>query len=239
MRLDYIFVILCIKMLSQIMTYYFYSLNDPESNEVRYIGVTTYSLARRFAQHKSAANLNKDQTHKTKWFRSIMKKGLLPTINLIKSYVCDDNSWELIEQNLIKLYPNLTNHHSGGAGVILGERKRTSEINSKPVVKIHPWKNVILETYRSATIAEKQILGNHTGVIGQTANGKHKHTAGYRWSFLDPLIFSPPLPYIFVYSNGQLIKDYPSQNAFRADLSNLLKSYETFTVTNITPTFSN
>jgi len=222
------------------MIYNFYSLNDPDTQEVRYIGVTTRSLKVRYAQHKSSALLNKDQTHKTKWFRSLMNKNKLPTINLLLIYECNDDSWENIEKDLISKYYNLTNHSLGGKGVVKGERLKTTRFNSRPVVKIHPWKDEILATYSSAAEAEKEHSGKKTSVIHQTLKGLHKHSFGYRWSYLDPLVFSEPLPCYYLYINNKFYKDYLTKQDLLKDFRTLLNNEnDTFFITKTIPSFSN
>lgn len=204
------------------MTYYFYTLSDPTTKEVRYVGVTTYSLKTRYAQHKHTALREKDQTHKTKWFRSLLECSKLPLINLIKTYQCEDNSWEDIEKLLIASYPNLTNHHVGGKGIIKGERLQTTSSNRIPVAKIHPWRDTILEVYDSAKTAEKLLYGKPTGMISATVKGRHKHATGFRWSFIDPLVFPEKIPYYFLYVNNQLYGDYPSKAQMKPILKDLL-----------------
>lgn len=201
------------------MTYYFYTLCDPDTQEVRYVGVTTYSLRIRFQQHKSNAVKQKDQTHKTKWFRSLLNNGKLPVMNHIRTLECEDNSWEKLEKDLIKSYPNLTNHHVGGRGIVKGERLRTSNHNRIPIVKIHPWKDVIIDVYDSLTTAERALnSGKQTGTINRTVAGLSAHSFGFRWSRIDPLKFSKPLPYFFVYINNKFYKDYPSKQQLIEDL---------------------
>jgi len=67
------------------MIYKFYSLSDPDTLEVRYIGVTTNTLSVRFQQHKSAAKKDKDYTHKTKWVKSLLNKNKLPIMTLLQT----------------------------------------------------------------------------------------------------------------------------------------------------------
>jgi len=219
------------------MIYTFYSLSDPITNEVRYIGVTTLDAKQRFAQHKcSALRRMEDQTHKTKWFRSLLKKGLVPILSILKVYECSDSSWESIEQELITSYPNLTNHHPGGQGIVKGNRNTVNKC--KKVVKIHPWRDEILAEFNSAKEAEIFEFKTNTGVINQCVRGKHKHSNGFRWSYANPLVFPDKLPYLFLYSGNQLIKSYPSKNDLRKDMTWIFDNFETFTITKNIPTIS-
>jgi hypothetical protein len=225
------------------MLYKFYSLNDPFTNEIRYIGVTTLSVKARFAQHKCAANRDKPKTYVAKWFRSVVLKGELPIMHIVLIYECNDDSWESIEKSLIASHPNLTNIHEGGKGIAKGERILTSNSNKKPVVQIHPWKNIILKEYPSAYEAEMAVSNKTkdkiSNVISQTCNGKHAYSFGYRWSYLDPIVFSPPLPYFFVYdNNNNLILEAPHKNAIRDKLTWLFNNYNSFTITKTLPTVS-
>lgn len=220
------------------MKYRFYTLSDPDTLEVRYVGVTTNSLATRFAQHKYSTKRITDNTHKSKWFKSVMERGKLPIITKVKTYTCEDDSWELIEKELISSYTNLTNHHVGGKGVIKGERKRTTAFNNKPVVKIHPWKNIVLETYINCREAEVSQSGKITGIISQTVNGKHTHAFGYRWSFAEPIKFPKPLKYYFLCVDGKIIKEYSSKAAIREDFTRITNTYDVWGITTNIPSVS-
>lgn len=64
-----------------------YTLSNPITDEVRYVGITSRSLKRRLTQHISEKRLNK----RTSWITSLKNKNLLPKIELLS--IADENTW--------------------------------------------------------------------------------------------------------------------------------------------------
>jgi Uri superfamily endonuclease len=95
------------------LTYKLYSLNNPITNEIRYIGQTTQSLSNRLKKHLR----DKSKTHKTNWIVSLKNQQLAPTIHLIQILYSKQecNNAEIL---LIASTPNLTNSTKGGEGSI-------------------------------------------------------------------------------------------------------------------------
>lgn len=60
-----------------------YSLNDPETGEIRYIGKTVGDIRDRLCAHLTPIALS-SKSHKNNWIKSLLKRGLKPTINLIE-----------------------------------------------------------------------------------------------------------------------------------------------------------
>ena len=83
--------------------YKIYSLKNPNTLEIRYIGVTINDLNARLSQHWYCANTKNFQTHVYKWIRYI---GVKPIIEKIET--CDENNWEEREIYWINHYNNLT-----------------------------------------------------------------------------------------------------------------------------------
>ena len=52
---------------------YIYSLNDPDIDEIRYIGKTVKPLQHRLQSHIYA--VKKENNHRTRWINSILKRG--------------------------------------------------------------------------------------------------------------------------------------------------------------------
>lgn len=85
---------------------YIYTLSDPTTNEVRYVG-KTINIKRRYKQHL----YDKRTTHKCNWVQSLRKEGLKPILTIIET--CNDN-WQEREIYWISQYDNLTNFSDGG-----------------------------------------------------------------------------------------------------------------------------
>jgi hypothetical protein len=93
--------------------YKIYSLNDPITDEVRYIGKTVSELFKRLSSHYR----DKSKSYKTYWIQSLKEKGLKPVIKLVE--ICLENNWEEREKYWISFYrqrTNLTNYLDGGQG---------------------------------------------------------------------------------------------------------------------------
>lgn len=73
-----------------------YGLNDPRTNELRYVGQTTRTLLQRLSQHCAPGALQR-KSHLTNWVRALRKQSLRPRIVLLE---CADTIDEL---NLLEL----------------------------------------------------------------------------------------------------------------------------------------
>ena len=94
-------------------TFYIYSLKNPITNEIRYIGKTG-DLHRRLQNH-----ISHSKTHNTRicnWIKSLITNNLLPIIDIIE--ICNDSNWEEREIYWIQYYKdlgfNLVNFRKGG-----------------------------------------------------------------------------------------------------------------------------
>lgn len=92
-----------------------YSLSDPRSGELRYIGKTILSLQRRLSAHVIASK--QPRTYVAKWVKSLVTQGFIPVIAEIESV---RNGWQEAEQRWIKHFQDsgarLTNISIGGEG---------------------------------------------------------------------------------------------------------------------------
>jgi hypothetical protein len=107
-----------------------YGLVCPTSKQIRYIGVTKYSLKKRLNEHLRE---NKSKTYKQKWIKSLLNKGLKPNIVLI--CLTDESNWIEAEKYYIKLFKTngfkLTNTSEGGEGGGSKGYKHTEEWKGK------------------------------------------------------------------------------------------------------------
>ncbi len=110
-----------------------YTLNDPETGEVRYVGKTCYTL-----NHRLHGHFNEDRnSRKTAWVSSLRKRGLRPNIEELEIIPnSDDLDWQVCERFWIAylkfLGCPLTNLDSGGWG-----GRRVSEETKKKISEIH------------------------------------------------------------------------------------------------------
>lgn len=76
-----------------------YVLKDPDTDQVRYVGVT-FNLKKRIAAH--FCPWTKDKSRKTEWVRELKQNGKRPVLAVIDS--CTDDNWEEKEKFWIKNY---------------------------------------------------------------------------------------------------------------------------------------
>jgi hypothetical protein len=103
---------------------YIYSLCDPDTEEVRYIGKTN-NIKRRYNEHLKYVDRDLNN-HKNNWIKKILSQNKLPLIKIIEE--TDINIWEEREKFWISEYDNLTNSTLGGEDGVFTEdvRKKMS-----------------------------------------------------------------------------------------------------------------
>lgn len=110
-----------------------YSLNDPITKEVRYIGKTNQQyLSSRLHSHMK--DCKKSNSKKIIWIKSILINGLRPEINLLDEV--EEENWEYWEKYYISYYKelgyDLVNTTSGGQrGYSIKGRKLSEEHKKK------------------------------------------------------------------------------------------------------------
>jgi len=95
---------------------YIYTLSDPRTEEVRYVG-KAFNLIKRLRTHISAAK--KETTRKANWIKSLIKAGLKPEIKELEAiFINEVKAWEDAEtfwiESLRFLGCRLTNGTVGG-----------------------------------------------------------------------------------------------------------------------------
>lgn len=187
-----------------------YTLKDPITNEVRYIGKTKRKLVDRMYSHTSNYKLEKEKSYKNSWIKSLKNKNLKPIIEELD--LVEENNWEFWEQFYINLFKSwgfkLTNMTRGGEGSSGGKgclgykhteeaKKRISIANSKP--KSKEWiqnaakgkykpisqydlQNNYIRDWESTTTAAIALGDiNKKKNISNCLKGKKKSAYGYIW----------------------------------------------------------
>jgi hypothetical protein len=105
-----------------------YTLSDPRTGEIRYVGKTTKTLKRRLQEHLNDAQSQKKPFYVYRWIRGLTAAGELP---LIREIAVAGSDWAEQEQHWIAFYRDsgarLTNATVGGegvAGLIWGDSSR-------------------------------------------------------------------------------------------------------------------
>jgi hypothetical protein len=113
--------------LTKFVAAYVYTLSDPTTGEVRYVGKTT-NLQKRWVRHIRRPTRDK----KGGWVSSIIAQGLTPTIEVLEE-IPQGEDWRDVEKFWIGylrfLGCRLTNLHAGGEGGFTGSH--TPETKSK------------------------------------------------------------------------------------------------------------
>lgn len=166
--------------------YQFYALSGEDNPlEFRYIGVTTKKINVRFSQHKYCA-LHKEKRSLPvhKWMYSVYSMG--GNIIWTKITECNEQDWELTEQQLISEYSkkfNLLNIDKGGSGVVTVEKRqksglqRSAEGHYKKIVLIDKVGNVV-DICDSVNLAVDKYKLSRTS-IGNVLSNRSKTCGGY------------------------------------------------------------
>lgn len=97
----------------------FYTLADPTTKEIRYVGKTVAKLEYRLAGHICEARAGNIKSHRNSWIRGILSKSLKPVVELIEE-IEEIDEWEIIEQFWISQFKawgfRLVNMTDGGDG---------------------------------------------------------------------------------------------------------------------------
>jgi len=118
-----------------------YTLNDPITNEVRYVGKTKKSLTKRLYEHSTKRNLTSN-TYKNNWIKKLINLGLRPIIKTIE--IVNEDNWIEREMFWIKYYKelgtNLTNATDGGEGTTTFKMPREAVEKSIATKKLNNYK---------------------------------------------------------------------------------------------------
>ena len=102
------------------MTTNIYTLTDPITNEIRYVGKAN-NVSKRYYKH---CRLTDKNTHKNYWINKLLKKNLKPIVDIID--VVPINEWVFWETYWISQIRawgfDLTNSTDGGDGCTFGNR---------------------------------------------------------------------------------------------------------------------
>lgn len=98
-----------------------YTLRDPITNEIRYVGKTN-NISERYKAHLNKAR--KHQIHKKNWINSLKNKGLKPIIEIIDIVpITEWIFWEKYWISQMKTWGfNLINYTEGGDGCTFGNQ---------------------------------------------------------------------------------------------------------------------
>lgn len=159
-------------------TIYIYTLSDPISSEIKYVG-KSINIKNRYMQH--IKNCKKEHTLKCEWVKSLLDKGLKPKIFVIDELMYDDwQFWEKYWISQLKTWGfNLLNSTEGGDGVTYHSELTKKNISEKKKgVKIHTEEHKLSLSERmkgNTYTLGKKLSEDHKKKISMSNLGK-KHT---------------------------------------------------------------
>lgn len=175
---------------------FIYSLSDPITKHVRYIGKTN-DIKKRFINHLR----DKSKCHRTNWIASLKSKKLIPVINIIEE--CSEEDVDKLERYYISKYKewgyDLTNGTTGGdGGYIFTEdvknkmsqqrkgRKQSKESIEKRVEKMfkpilqYTLEGEFIREWKSIKSAAEFYKVSETS-IKQALNGRTRKSVNFQW----------------------------------------------------------
>ena len=172
------------------MQYYIYTLSDPTSNEIKYIGKTK-NIKNRLSSHMTPSNLKNTWTAKSKWLKHLKNNNLKPIIETLDTG--NKNNIDDLEIYWISQFKtwgfNLKNETEGGISPIKkGDKLKERHINNlqetynkkkKPVCQ-YTLDNVFVKEYESISEAKRQTNLSH---ISSCCRGIRKSTNIYYFRY--------------------------------------------------------
>lgn len=152
---------------------YIYTLSDPITDEIKYVGATK-DIKKRLKQHLK----DKRRAVFILWIKTLRHSGYAPVHHIIDEVSEDD--WQFWEQHYISLYKswgfNLINIALGGIGPTGVSRKQTEETKRKLSTILHGRK-FSPETMKK--IRESGVYERHTKRINEFNRNKIKSVIQY------------------------------------------------------------
>lgn len=167
------------------METYIYTLKDPISNLIRYVGKSNNPKERL----KNHVNLCKrDQTHKRNWIIKLKKQGLKPILEIIDKVPID--SWQFWEKYWISQMKSwgfdLVNYTNGGDGCsFVNQTSFKKGQGGREVIGFNKEYEVVYE-FKSCTDASKYLNVNRGTISGCcNINNRTKTVKGIAWFYKD------------------------------------------------------
>lgn len=163
-------------------THRIYALKDPNTLEIRYIGVTTQKLSQRLANHVYYSK-KRNCTHVHNWILSLINQGKYPMIEQVDC--ANENNWEQKEKEWISKTVNLTNIDSGGKGIIRNRSKSSRErsaIKHQVAIVQLSLTGELIEEHESITIAARKTKTCRTGIDNVLGN-RAKTSNHFQWVY--------------------------------------------------------
>ena len=173
-------------------TKFIYTLSDPNTGLIRYIGKTN-NIKKRLSRHLSNNHLSKS-TKKNNWIISLLRNKSIPIIEVLDEVNSEDiDFYEVFYISLFKTWGfDLLNGTEGGDGYDWTGRKHHDQSKLKNKINSPHRKSVaqfdldgnLIKEYHSLREAALSVNGNRAH-ISRVCHDKQKTSAGFKWSFID------------------------------------------------------
>lgn len=211
---------------TEIITF-IYTLEDPDTHEIRYVGKTVKSLNDRLTGH--IYSCRREHNHRTNWIKSVLKRDKKPLIKLVDS--CSWSKSQELECYWISKFKkqgaNLVNMTDGGEGN-LGlklSKERLAKLIAGIEKKVYQYdlKGVFIKEYKSVAEATRQLKVCTCSKISMAALGRRKKAGNFLWSYVkhDCLNEYKRLPTILSTENMIKLIDRRSLPVLQYSLNNI------------------
>lgn len=162
---------------------FIYTLKDPITNQIRYVGKTT-NIKQRLYGHIRRAKSGYNSPI-CAWIRKVMKNSLKPIIE-IKEF-CNEKNWEKREIYWIKFYrkkyDNLTNISDGGITPLKNRKFREFCQSKRKFKNVHKYdlKGNYIKSYKNAYVAGKENGFDRRGIERCLKGGISAY--GFHWNY--------------------------------------------------------
>lgn len=168
-------------------TTFIYTLSDPETDEIRYVGKSNTPSVR------AKQHLRDENTRKCAWVKSLAKRGLVPKLEVLDEV--PETEWQFWEQHWIQVVSGwgfrLTNGDSGGLGSHRFSPSLREKIANSLRGKPQPWNRVsvcaytkngdFVAEYPSVAAASETLNTSHGNIV--RAAKKLTMAYGFQWRY--------------------------------------------------------
>ena len=146
-----------------------YVFKDPDTLEVRYVGITSKTLKQRFRKHLDNALYTKHNKHLCNWILKLRKENKKPIMEEIES--CTIENWQEREKYWISQFNNLLNSTEGGEGCFGFHHSEESK-KKISLLKKGLKQSDSTRSKRSNSLKGRIITNEHREKIGKANKGK-------------------------------------------------------------------
>ena len=166
---------------------FIYTLADPVTKEVRYVGKTVKTLSQRLTGHIYSSK--KESNHRANWIKSLLRVGRKPLIEYLD--ICSWDESQKLEIYWISQFIswgfNLINLTEGGEGNLGGnisvENKRKLIAANRKEIYQYDKEGNFIRSFSSLSEAARCLKMKSIGKISSCASGKRRLSGDCRWSY--------------------------------------------------------